>query len=218
VKTFILAAVGRLDEEPMRSITPVTEHDIMEATREVLATEGFVDLTLTAVAREADVAGDLLHREYDGPAGLAAAFVAYERDRLAEFLLTASDDPCARLRALLERTVGLTDPDAEALVPAYMELYARAERHEALRDALSAFDADVHAALADTVREGVEVGAFRDCDPEAVATMVVGARGAVLERRALDVDDADVRDALDDLVLSRVRAPERDCHSTTRSS
>jgi len=65
----------------MGSITPTTEHDIMEATREVLATEGFVDLTLPAVAREADVAGDLLRREYDDPAGLAAAFVAYERDR-----------------------------------------------------------------------------------------------------------------------------------------
>lgn len=202
----------------MGSITPATEHDIMEATRGVLATEGFVDLTLIAVAREAEVAGDLLRREYDGPAGLAAAFVEYERDRLAEFLLTASDDPRVRLRELLERTVGLTDPDAATLVPAYLELYARAERHEELRGALSAFDAAVHAAVAETVREGVEAGAFRDCDPEAVATMVGGARGAVLERRALGVDDADVRDALDELVLSRVRAPERDRSSTTRSS
>jgi AcrR family transcriptional regulator len=201
----------------MGSITPATEHDIMEATREQLAGEGFRELRLTAVAREADVAGELLRREYDDPAGLAAAFVDYERDRLAERLLVASDDPGVRLRELLDLVVDRRELGTEELAPAYMEMSARAADHEPLREALVAFEADLHAALAETLREGVDADVFRNHDPEAVATMVLSARETLARRRTLSGDGAAVRDALDALVLSQVRAPEQRA-STTRSS
>lgn len=189
----------------MGSITPATEHDIMEATREQLASEGFVDLTLEAVAIAGDVSPDLVRSEYDSPADLAAAFVEYERDRLAEFLMTASEDPRARLRELLELTVGLTEMDADELVPAYLEMYGRAREHDDLRAALDRFEADTHAALVEAVADGVEAGVLRDCDPEAVATMIFAAHEAVVGQRALGVDDAYIRDALDEVVLSQVR-------------
>jgi hypothetical protein len=189
----------------MGTITPAIEHDIMEATRGELATEGFVDLSLDGVAVAGDVPPDLILSEYDSPADLATAFLEYERDRLAEFLMTASEDPRARLRELLELTVGLTQMEADELVPAYLEMHGRARHHDDLRTALNAFEADMHAALAEVVRDGVEVGAFRDCDPEAVATMIFAAREAVVGQRALGVDDAYIRDALDEVVLSQVR-------------
>jgi AcrR family transcriptional regulator len=189
----------------MASITPAVEHDIMEATRRELASVGFVDLGLESVALAAEVSPQLVRREYDSTADLGASFVEYERDRLAEFLMTASDDPRAHLRELLELTVGLTELDADELVPAYREMYGRARHHEQLREALDAFEADIHAALTEAVREGVEAGAFRDCEPEAVATMIFAAREAVVGQRALGVDDTYIRDALDQVVLSQVR-------------
>lgn len=189
----------------MGSITPATEHDIMEAARHELAADGFVDLTLEGVAIRAEVSPELVRSEYDSPADLARAFVEYERDRLAEFLMTASDDPRTRLRELLELTVGLTELSEDELVPAYLEMYGRACHHAGLCDALNAFEADVHEALAETVRSGVETGQFRDCEPDAVATMIFAAHEAVIGQRALGVDDAYIRDALDEVVLSQVR-------------
>lgn len=189
----------------MGTITPATEHDIMEATRQELAREGFVDLTLEAVAVAGDVSPSLVLSEYDSSADLAAAFVEYERDRLAEFLMTASEDPRVHLRELLELTVGLTELDADGLVPAYLEMYGRARQHDDLREALDGFEADMHAALVEAVRDGVEAGVLRDCDPEAVATMIFAAHEAVVGQRALGVDDAYIRDALDEVVLSQVR-------------
>ncbi len=189
----------------MGSITPATDHDIMEATRSELAADGFVDLTLDGVAVTAEVSPSLVRGEYDSPAALAQSFVEYERDRLAEFLMTASDDPRTRLRELLELTVGLTEFSEDELVPAYLEMYGRACHHTGLCDALDAFESDMHQALVDTVERGVETGVFRDCDADAVATMIFAAHEAVIGQRALGVDDAYIRDALDEVVLSQVR-------------
>jgi AcrR family transcriptional regulator len=186
-------------------LTPAREHAIMEATRAELASDGFVDLTLEQVAVAAQESPTFVAAHYDSTVDLAASFVEYETDRLEEFLFTASEDPAVRLRELLELTVGLAEIEDDEIVPAYMEMYGRADRHEELREALREFEDEMHAALVDTVADGVDQGRFRDCDPESIATMIFAAHEATFNHRALAGDAAFIRDALDDVVLSRIR-------------
>jgi AcrR family transcriptional regulator len=187
-----------------RGLSPTTEHEVMEATRAVLGQGGFTGLTLERVAERTD-ASETVYDYFDSPADLATAFVDYERDRFEEFLMVTADDPNLRLRELLDVTVDLVDVDEDDLVPAYLELYATATEDERLRESLMAFDEAIRAALAETIRDGIEEGTFAEVDPEAAAAIIYAVHMSTFLRRAIGADTADIKDALDEFVLSTFR-------------
>ena len=187
-----------------RGLSPKTEYAVMEATREVLGQRGLSGLSLDRVAERTEVTEDV-YDYYDSPVELAVAFVEYERDRFDEFLMVTADEPDLRLRALLDVTVDLVDIEDDDLVPAYLEMYARAPEEERLREALLEFDAEILDALAETIRDGIEDGTFDDVDPEAAATMIFVTHMGTFLRKSVDADTAEIRDSLDEFVLSTFR-------------
>jgi AcrR family transcriptional regulator len=187
-----------------RGLSPKVEYEVMEATRAALGERGVSGLTLDEVAQRADCT-NRVYEHYDSPDDLVTSFVKYEHDRFEEFLMVTADDPASRLRALLDVTVDFTDAEDDQLLPAYLEMYARAEDNDALRSALLSFDSAILDALVDTIEEGIEAGAFRDVDAEKTATMIFAAHESSLIRKAVDADTAPIKDSLDEFVLSELR-------------
>jgi AcrR family transcriptional regulator len=187
-----------------RGLSPQTEYEVMEATREVLGREGLSGLTLDRVAGQTN--GDAkVHDHYDSPVELVTAFVDYERDRFEEFLMMTADDPNLRFRALLDVAVGLEGVEEDGLVPAYLEMHAQASENEQLREALFALDSEIRDSLAETIRNGIQEGTFEAVDPEAAAAIIYATHISTAVKSGLGADTADIRDGLDEFVLSAIR-------------
>jgi len=187
-----------------RGLSPETEYEVMEATREELGQGGLSGLTLDRVAERADE-GETVYEYYDSAVELATAFVEYERDRFEEFLMVTADEPDLRLRALLDVTVDLVDIEDDDLVPAYLEMYAMATEHERLREALLKFDAAIREALTETIRDGIEDGTFEEVDPQAAADMIFAAHMSTFLRKAVGGETGGIKDGLDEFILSAFR-------------
>lgn len=189
-----------------------TQTAIMEATYRALCEQGYADLTMQSIADEFEKSKSLIHYHYDTKEELLVAFLDYLLDGfLAKVEETDdSDDPRERLDTLVD--ILLSGPEkSEDFQVAMLELRSQAPYVEAYREAFAANDAHLVALLADTVRDGIETGAFRDGDPERVAetilVMVDGARA-----RSVLFGDSDTvahtREAIDGYVRSHLVAGE----------
>lgn len=187
-----------------RGLSPKSEYDVMEATREVLGEGGYTNLSLDRVAERTE-GSEEVYDYFHSPTELAAAFVEYERDRFEEFLMLTADEPDLRLRELLEVLVGLVDVEDDDLVPAYLEMYAAASDQERLREVLIQFDDRILDALTETIRDGIEDGTFEEVDPEAAASVIFAAHMSTFLRKAVGGGTEAIKDGLDEFVLSAFR-------------
>lgn len=125
-------ALGR--EEPLDSLPP-TARNILKAAREILASEGFSGLTLSAIARRAGEAKASIGYYFGSKDGLIVALVdslVHEQNRA---IITESRHyPMGelRVRALVEGESKII-ADTEAFV-AFLQILPAALRHESLRD------------------------------------------------------------------------------------
>ncbi|GAD52100.1 transcriptional regulator, TetR family [Halarchaeum acidiphilum MH1-52-1] len=156
-----------------------TQTAIMEATYRALCEHGYADLTMQAIADEFEKSKSLIHYHYDTKEELLVAFLDYLIDGfLAKVEDTDDEDPRERLDTLVDTL--LAGPEkSEDFQVAMLELRSQAPYVEAYREAFSANDAHLRSLLADTVRDGIEAGEFRDVDPDRVAeTLLVLVDGA----------------------------------------
>jgi AcrR family transcriptional regulator len=162
-----------------------TERDILEATRATLAAHGYAELSMAKVAAAFDGSQSLIHYHFDSKAGLLAALLERDRERLESFLAALPADPADRLDRLVERQV-LGPLDGEA-VPAYVELHARAGHSEPVREALADLEDALYGALLAAVEDAVEAGLLA-VDPEPAATLLLAVHDAAFVCAALDTD------------------------------
>jgi len=201
-----------------------TRAAIMDATYEALCTHGYADLTMQAIADEFEKSKAAIHYHYDTKDDLLAAFLEYLLDRFLDrlrFDATEPEDPEARLEAIVDALLfgldehgheraGEDESDRE-LHTALLEIRAQAPHRAVFREQLTANHALVEDLLAETIADGIERGAFRDRDPHRTARLVLATMlGGRVYDLTLDDRDvaADVRAALDEAVLTPLRAPD----------
>lgn len=189
------------------------ETEILEATRRVLAAEGFHGLTTQRVAEEIDANNSLIHYYFDTKADLLAAFLDYYREEFDAMLSGLRElPPGERLATFLAVVVSGTDHESiRALNLAVYELQAHAARQDTYQESLKAYGAFVREFLTDCITEGIETGAFETVDAEATASLLLSALdGAMLSQFTTGGDDVErvAFEALPEHVLSDLYADD----------
>ncbi|WP_435359862.1 TetR/AcrR family transcriptional regulator [Haloarchaeobius sp. DFWS5] len=184
---------------------PVVESAIMEATRGALAAHGYTELSFTSVTDNCEYGRGVLDMYYEDTADLVAAFLEYESDRFAEFVMLAPERPDLRLRVMLEALVGLDTLEADGLLQPYLELYVHALSNERIQEGLDALQTEMYDSLVATITKGIETGLFTDVDPYRTASAIFAVHESALRQEAFGREAGELRDALDHFVLSQLR-------------
>jgi AcrR family transcriptional regulator len=154
-----------------------TDETVMCATCRALSTHGYANLTMQAIADEADVSTAALHYHYDSKRELLTAFQEFLGERFLDRVRGADTDGPAdeRLRRILDAALSPPETDAlEDLQTALLELKAQAPYEPAFRERSRDFDAEFRAVLERVLADGVEEGVFRaEVDPERAARFLV---------------------------------------------
>lgn len=99
------ATLPRGDRKPRKASRAARREQLVEATIEVLARQGFARTTLTEVAKVAGLSHGLVNFHFTSKEGLLAETLAYladeYRDNWTRALAAAEDNPAAQLDALL---------------------------------------------------------------------------------------------------------------------
>ncbi|WP_415379473.1 TetR/AcrR family transcriptional regulator [Halosimplex sp. TS25] len=151
-----------------------TREAIMEATFRALATHGYADLTVQAIADEFDKSKSLIHYHFDSKADLMVAFMAHLLEGFIEEVEgSEAADPRDRLLRMAEIVVrGMGDEDATRdFHSALLGMRAQAPFDADLQGQLVENDQLIRGVIADIVREGVESGQFREVDPDHYAAL-----------------------------------------------
>lgn len=201
-----------------------TEADLMAATGRALARHGVADVTTQKIADEWGRSQSLLHYYHDTKADLIVAYIDHLRERWSrEYGAEVDESPLDRLRWLFDREFDEgseggdggesgesdeSDEDCDAngngersVSTVLFELHAQAPHDERYRAALDGLEADAREFVEASIREGIEAGAFRDVDVEAVATLLLSAHdGGILRAAALGRSDDwnHLRDGVED--------------------
>jgi AcrR family transcriptional regulator len=182
----------------------------MEATYRAFCEYGYADLTMQAIADEADKSKSLLHYHYDTKEELLVSFLRYLLERFAGRVPDEdAADPAERLELLVDLFLPCEgDEEYEEFHRALLELRTQAPYRESFRDQLRENKAFAQELFAETIEEGIESGHFREVDAEATARFVLaaldGARSVYVTLDETDEPDA-VRRQLREYVLSDLR-------------
>jgi len=190
-----------------------TYDELLEATGQVLAREGYTDLTTKKVADEAGVSHPAVHYHFDTKERLLVAYVEDYTDRWLDKLDDVEgDDAGETLAAILSIFVeGLADSSLADPTNALLELHTRAPHVKRLQDALARLDQRTTEYVGSLIETGIEEGVFHDVDSETTAELLLcTVDGATLRQHTLDGDaskvlsDALVRHVLTDLYVGGV--------------
>lgn len=184
----------------------------MEATHRALCQHGYADLTMSAIAEEADRSTALLHYHYDTKERLLAAFLDYIFAAFREEVASRSaGDPEQRLRDLLDLLLISPDEEHWKLATALLEVRAQAPHEEPFREHMRETDAFLREQVSGILAEGIEAGQFDPVDPDRTARLLLAAVDGARTKRVTLGDETDpevVREALDEHVDALLLADE----------
>lgn len=198
--------------------TSDTAEEIMEATLRALRKHGYANLTMQAIADEFDKTKAVLHYHYDTKDELLVAFLDYLLDQFIRRLdVETVDDPDARLSALIDRLLlefddETSDEGSPGFPAALLEVRAHAPHNESYREQLTLNYELLKDMLTTIIDDGIEEGVFDSVDSEQMATLIMA---AIMGGRAYysttnrDCVGEEVRDALEDQLLSELRTSDR---------
>jgi AcrR family transcriptional regulator len=188
-----------------------TREKILAATYRCLNEHGYADLTMQAIGDELEQSPSLVYHHYENKDALVLACLEYLLEQFeSEFGDDTVDDPKQRLEELLEWWFA-TDVDDEwhGFLTTILELRARAVHDSEYREHFTRSDRIFKESLATVLRAGIDSGAFRECDPDAIAeTLQTVFIGTVLRRSSTDDDEwlRGIQAGMNSLLISRVYA------------
>ncbi|MFB6124864.1 MAG: TetR/AcrR family transcriptional regulator [Halanaeroarchaeum sp.] len=187
-----------------------TREEILAATYRALCEHGYASLTVQRIADEFPKSKSLLYHHYEGKDDLLLDFLSFMLDRFEETVPDAdADEPAEALASLVNRVLAVPLPeDRREFSEAMVELRAQAAHDPRFRDHFTNSDALFRARIASIVRRGVETGAFREVDPEAMATLLVATLTGTMTQRVTGEEDVApaVREELSRFVREYLRA------------
>jgi len=187
--------------------------EILDATHRALREHGYADLTVEAIAQEADTSTSLIHYYFDDKDALLAAFLDHLYARYTAHLASATGDtPREELFALLEAVLGSGDDRSRtAFRTAMLEVKAQAPYDDAVQERLVEFDEALYDRLRTVIAAGVESGDFRErVDPVVAAEFLVTAiTGARTRQVAIDHSAACLYETMTRYAESQLLAEER---------
>lgn len=188
-----------------------TKEEILDATRAVLAENGFHGLTTQKIAEELDASHSLVHYHFETKEALIAAFLdRYRREFEGLLEGLAELPPEDRLATFFATMAGYADePSIRALNLAVYELQAYAARNDAYQEPLIAYGETVEGFVVDCIQEGIETGVFQAVDPEPTAALLLSALdGAMLSQFTTGGDEIEqvAFEALPEYVLGDLYA------------
>lgn len=154
-----------------------TYEDLMEAGYEALVEHGYADLSMRKIADYSEKSHSLLQHYYGTKEGVVLAVLEYLIDGYLADVETASvESPVEQLRTDLERSLFGPAEEASdrfwAFQTALFELRLEARESAPIREQFARGEGRVTDRFADSVRMGIEAGAFREVDPERVALVL----------------------------------------------
>ena len=185
-----------------------TRTDIMRATYVALTKHGYADLTIQRIADEFAKSKSLLYHHYDGKDAILVDFMGFLTDRLvAEIDATSDAHPRQRLDELFDRLIPVAAAEERCEFDrVYVELRAVAAHDAAFRAKFTETDHAVRDRLADIIRDGIETGTFRDCNPVRIAEFLLATTLGTLMGRATSDDQwlENIRTELDAHIDARL--------------
>ncbi len=162
---------------PNKVVAPLRREQIIQATIQCLARDGYARLTMKTLAREATVSQGILHYYFEDKATILVAVletVTAELDqRIAQAQAGDNNTPGQRLRAIIHTCLATTQTYPE-LWRVYIQLWGEMMHNERLL----AINADLYVRTRRQVTAlltlGIRAGAFRSVDVTQAAAVIVG--------------------------------------------
>ncbi|MGW0353058.1 TetR family transcriptional regulator [Nocardia sp. 852002-20019_SCH5090214] len=157
-------------EEAVRAVrTSSRRRQLLNAAVAVMQTTGFHQMSMQALADQADVSVGLIYKYFGGKEDLLLAAIVdildAFRNELAPAMDAVGDDPVERLVAGFRHYVEIVDENLDAVVLTYRE--SRTLDPEG-RERIKELEVETSAPLRAAVEAGIAAGLMNDLDPDLV--------------------------------------------------
>ncbi|AHH15480.1 putative transcriptional regulator, TetR family [Nocardia nova SH22a] len=157
-------------EEAVRAVrTSSRRRQLLNAAVAVMQTTGFHQMSMQALAEQADVSVGLIYKYFGGKEDLLLAAIVdildAFRDELDPAMDAVGEDPVERLAAGFRRYVEIVDENLDAVVLTYRE--SRTLDPEG-RERIKELEVETSAPLRTAVENGIAAGLMNDLDPDLV--------------------------------------------------
>jgi AcrR family transcriptional regulator len=160
---------------PRPSVEAERKDQILRATCQVIAEQGYVNLRVSDVAKQAGVSGGTVHYYFDSKRELVHAAFEYNFARSLErrrWILDSQDDPVARLRLVIDSYLPLDD-ETIAAWRVWATLWTEGLREPNLQELNERMYGEWRRLVAGIVRDGQDSGRIRGGDPVRFANMLI---------------------------------------------
>jgi AcrR family transcriptional regulator len=160
---------------PRPSVEAERKDQILRATCQVIAEQGFVNLRVSDVARQAGVSGGTVHYYFDSKRELAHAAFEYNFTRSLErrrWILDSPDDPITRLRFVIDSYLPVDAETVEAW-RVWAALWSEGLREVNLQELNERMYGEWRRLVTGIIRDGQDNGQVRGGDPVQFANTLI---------------------------------------------
>ena len=155
-----------------------SKQEIMESTFEALCRHGYADLTIEKIADESEKGKSNIYYHFDDKQALILEFLDFMQDQLEqEFTSLNTGSPEKKFDAMLEMMLGVENQEMWDFHRALMEIQARTQYSEELREKFAEIDELVEARFTELLWE------MQVEDPEMMAELLVSVIQGSLSRK-----------------------------------
>jgi AcrR family transcriptional regulator len=177
------------------SLFPAADEDarqeILRAAYDALCEYGYADLSTQRIADASPKSKSLIYHHYDDKDDLLLDLLDHLLERFQTETRVDADNPREHVEEVLDRVLAVElPPERRAFTKAMVSLRSRAAYDEAYREHFRRHDDVVHGRLRDAIAAGRETGAFRDVDPDRVASFLMTTIGGAMTERVTGGGDA----------------------------
>ncbi|MFB6109509.1 MAG: TetR/AcrR family transcriptional regulator [Halodesulfurarchaeum sp.] len=182
-----------VDTHPFLEDPEGTREAIMQATFKALCEYGYAGLTISRIGEHFEKSKSLLYHHYDSKDELLLDFLSFMLEEFEDPTAADSDRSAAdRLEAVFDHALAQDRPEAALeLTQAMVELRAQAAHDQRFREHFTDNDAVFRDRLAAIIRSGVESGAFREVDPDQVASFLLATITGAMTQQVTTVESQD---------------------------